>query len=335
MRLRTVQQLLDEEIRAYRKYLKANLTSRAELRRDGFETAEIDDFIQEEKDKMERDVTRLLEREMARLPEREAELAELRDRTFADLAFTRIWLPQCLTPVAYEFSALMTKDVYASYLTWCKEVGIDRPYSLARVRNTIKEHYRIGNIRTGLQEYDLVNAPIDINKEVIIARHEADERKREADKRKQEREREREARRNLKVLEQKTRTYRAIARGLYPNRSELRKMGYDRETLEYAAQEQEDAIFHETEQRRSILIQQWLKEGIILPASALWILCAYCERRTFNASKWDKCYWCNRIKKEGLDAVMAEYLAESDWRTGASMRQAHRRMIDAGEMSSS
>ena len=86
------------------------------------------------------------------------------------------------------------------------------------------------------------------------------------------------------------------------------------------------------EHRRSTLIRQWVKEGIVLPESALWVLCEYCERRKFNAAKWDRCYWCNRIVKEGLDAVIADYLAESDWRTGASMKRAHKRMVDAGEI---
>ena len=228
--------------------------------------------------------------------------------------------------------ALTTREVYDSYLAWCKEVNIAIPYSLAKVRSAIKDHYQIDNIRMGLRTYELAGVSTNVSKEMMIARHEADERKREADKRKQEREREREARRNLKILEQKVRMYRAIARDSYPNRSELRKMGYDRDTLEYAVQEQEDAIFHEVESRRSTLIRQWVKEGIILPENALWILCEYCERRTFNAAKWDKCYWCNRIKKEGLNAVISEYLAESDWRTGASMRWAHKRMVDAGEI---
>lgn len=333
MKLRTAKQLLDEEIRAYRKKLQTNLTSRGELRRDGFDTNEIDEIVQEEKEAMERELAQYLERETARLPERETELAERRERTFASLVFVRIWLPQCLAPVSCDLTTtLTTREVYDSYLAWCKEVNVTVPYSLAKVRSAIKEHYQIDNIRTGLRAYGLVSVSTDVNKEMMVAQHEADERKWEADKRKQHREREREARRNMKILEQKVRTYRAIARDSYPNRSELRKMGYDRDTIEYAVQEQEDAIFHEVEQRRSTLIRQWVKEGITLPESEPWILCEYCKRRTFNAAKWDKCYWCARIKKEGLDNVLHEYLAESDWRTGASMRLAYQRMVRAGEI---
>ena len=333
MKLRTAQQLLDEEVRAYRKYLRANLTSRGELRKDGFETNEIDDIIQEEKDDMERNVAQYLERETARLPEREARLAEQRERTFANLAFNRVWLPQCLIPVAYDLSELTTKGVYNSYLTWCGNVNIAIPYSLAKVRSAIKDYYQIDNIRTGLRAYRLASVSTAVNREVMVARQEADERKREADKRKQEREREREARRNLKIIEKELRLYRAIARDMYPNRSELRRMGYEGETLEYAVEGQEEAILYDVERRRSTLIRERVKEGVVLPESALWVLCEYCERRTFNASKWDRCYWCNRIKKDGLDTVIGEYLAESDWRTGASMRLAHRKMVNAGEIS--
>ena len=329
MKLRTAQQLLDEEVRAYRKYLRANLTSRGELRKDGFETNEIDDIIQEEKDDMERDVAQYLERETTRLPDREVELAERRERTFAHLAFAGIWLPQCLISICSLWrSSLTTKVVYDSYLAWCGEVNISTPYSLAKVRSAIKEHYQIDDIRMGLTTYDLASVSVDVNKEMIVAQHEADERKREADKRRQERE----ALRNMKALERKVREFRAIARNSYPKRSELRSMGYDKESLDYVMEAQEDAIYHETEYRRATLVRQWIEEGVIFPASGVWILCGYCNSRTFNAIKWDRCYWCNRIKKEGLDAVMAEYLAEADWRTGGSMRLAHRRMVDAGEI---
>ena len=116
MKMRTASQLLDEEIRAYRKKLQVNLTSRGELRRYGFDTNEIDAIVQEEKEAMEREIAQYLERETARLPEREAELAERRERTFADLAFVRIWLPQCLAPVSCECTSLTTREVYDSYL---------------------------------------------------------------------------------------------------------------------------------------------------------------------------------------------------------------------------
>ena len=178
-------------------------------------------------------------------PEREAELAERREHAFSRIAFTQVWLPQCLTPVPWGHSALTTKEVYDSYLAWCKEVDTAIPYSLAKVRSAIKEYYQIDNIRTGLTAYGLTSVSIDINKEMTVARHEADERKRQSDKRKQEREKEREARRNLKILEQKVRTYRAIAQDSYPSRSELREKGYDRDALQHAVQGQEDAICHE------------------------------------------------------------------------------------------
>ena len=51
------------------------------------------------------------------------------------------------------------------------------PDSLAKVRSAIKKHYQIDNIRTGLRAYGLTSVSTDVNKEMMVARHESDERK--------------------------------------------------------------------------------------------------------------------------------------------------------------
>ena len=64
------------------------------------------------------------------------------------------------------------------------------------------------------------------------------------------------------------------------------------------------------------------------------LTCPYCERRKYDGNRFDRCYWCHRILKDGFQAALSEYLSEGvDWeRTGSSMRVAYQRMIDAGEI---
>ena len=251
MPLKTAQQLIEDEVKEYRKELMRDVTKRSELRSYGYDSDEIDAAIQGEKDEVEREVADYRAELMKELPEREAELTEERDYTFALAAFNNVWLPQCLTPVDKESSTLVTKEVYENYLVWCGKVGISEPYSLAKVRSALKECYGIEDIRNGLREYQLVEVSTKINRDQIVARYEADQRKRE-----------REAER-------------------------LRDM-----------------------------------------------TCTYCERRKYDGNRFDRCYWCYRILKDGLQVALSAYLSEGvDWeRTGNSMRIAHQRMIDAGEI---
>ena len=64
------------------------------------------------------------------------------------------------------------------------------------------------------------------------------------------------------------------------------------------------------------------------------LTCPYCERRKYDGNRFDRCYWCHRILKDGFQVALSEYLSEGvDWeRTGSSMYVAHQRMIDAGEL---
>ena len=254
MPLKTAQQLIEDEVKEYRTELMRDVTKRSELRAMGYESDEIDAEIQEEKDEVERDVADYRAELMKELPEREAELVEERDYTFALAAFNNVWLPQCLTPLAGESSTLVTKEVYESYLAWCGAVGISDTYSLAKVRSALKGHYRIEDIRDGLREYRLVEVSTKINRNQIVARYEADQRK-------QDREAE-------KLLD---------------------------------------------------------------------LTCLYCERRKYDGNRFDRCYWCYRILKDGFQVALSAYLSEGvDWeRTGSSMRLAHQRMIDAGEITPS
>ena len=251
MPLRTDQQLIEGEVKEHRKDLMRDVTKRSELKGLGYDSDEIDALIQEEKDEVEREVAEYRAELMEELPEHEAELAEERDDTFALAAFNNVWLPQCLTPVDGETSTLVTKEVYESYVAWSGAVGINEPNSLAKVRSALKTQYHIEDIRTGLRQYQLVEVPTKINREQIVARYEADQRKRELE---------------AKKLQDLT--------------------------------------------------------------------CPYCERRRYDGNRFDRCYWCNRILKDGIQVALSAYLSEDvDWeRTGSSMQVAYQRMIDAGEI---
>ena len=251
MPLKTAQQLIEDEVKEYRKELMRDVTKRSELKGLGHDSDEIDALIQEEKDEVEREVVEYRAELMKELPEREADLVEERDYTFALAAFNNVWLPQCLTSLDGEPSTLVTKEVYESYLAWCGAVGISEPYSLTKVRTAVKGHYRIEDIRTGLRQYRLGEVPTKINRDQIVARYEADERKRERE-----------------------------------------------------AEKLQD------------------------------LTCPYCERRKYDGNRFDRCYWCNRILKDGFQVALFAYLSEGvDWeRTGASMQVAHQRMINAGEI---
>ena len=251
MPLKTAQQLIEDEVKEYRKELMRDVTKRSELKADGLDSDEIDAVIQEEKDEVESEVATYLAELMKELPEREAELVEERDYTFAPAAFSTVWLPQCLTPVDGESSTLVTKEVYEYYLAWCGMVDISEPYSLAEVRSALKDYYGIEDIRNGLREYRLVEVPTKINREQIVARYEADQRKRER-----------------------------------------------------AAEKLRD------------------------------VTCPYCERRKYDGNRFDRCYWCYHLLKDGFQVALSEYLSEGvDWeRTGSSMHVAYQRMIDSGEI---
>ena len=249
--VKTAQQLIEDEVKEQRRELMRDVTKRSELRALGYDSDEIDAEIQEEKDEVECEVAEYRAELMKELPEREAELVEERDYTFALAAFNNVWLPQCLTPLDGESSTLVTKEVYESYLAWCRAVGISDTYSLAKVRSALKDYYGIEDIRNGLRAYRLVEVPMKINHDQIVARYEADERKRE----------------------------------------------------------------REAEKLRDLT-------------------CPYCQRRKYDGNRFDRCYWCHRILKDGFQVALSEYLSEGvDWeRTGSSMRDAYQRMVDAGEI---
>ena len=179
MPIKTARDLIEDEVREYRTELLRDVTKRSELRADGFNSDEIDAVIQEEKDEVEREVAELRAKLMKELPQRESELAEERDHTFAVTAFNDVWLAQCLTPADGEASGLVTKEVYDSYLSWCGMVGISEPYSLGKVRSSLKIHYEIEDIRKGLREYRLAEVSTNINRDQIVARYEAGQRKQE------------------------------------------------------------------------------------------------------------------------------------------------------------
>ena len=251
MQPRTAKQLIEDEVKEYRKELMRGVTKRSELKADGFESYEIDQMIQEEKDDFEQEVAEYKSELMAELPERERQLAEERIYTFASAAFNDVWLPKCLTPLSGEVSTLVTKEVYEYYLTWCEEVSISEPYSLGKVRSSLKDYYCIENIRTGLRNYRLGQVSTTIDPGQLVARREAD-------------------------------------------------------------------------------IRQQKKEAEKLQG----LTCPYCERRTYDGSRFDRCYWCHRILKDGLDVALSEYLSDDvGWeRTGGSMHLAHQRMVAAGEI---
>ncbi len=251
MPLKTAHQLIEDEVKEHRKELMRDVTKRSELRGLGYDSDEIDALIQEEKDEVEREVAEYRAELMKELPERESELAEERNYTFALAAFNNVWLPQCLTPLDGETSTLVTKEVYESYVAWCGMVGISEPYSLAKVRSALKNRYGTEDIRNGLRAYRLVEVPAKVNRDQIIARYEAEQRKRE----------------------------------------------------------------REAEKLRSLT-------------------CRYCERRQYDGNRFDRCYWCYRILKDGFQAALSTYLSEGvDWeRTGNSMQVAYQRMIATGEI---
>ena len=153
MPLKTAQELIEDDVKEYRKELLQGVPKRGELRADGLYSHEIDAAIQEARDEVESDVDSYRAELMKELPERESELAEERNHTFAVAAFNNVWLPKCLTPTDGEASSLVTKEVYDGYLAWCGMVGISKPYSLGKVRSSLKTQYGIEDIRNGLREY--------------------------------------------------------------------------------------------------------------------------------------------------------------------------------------
>ena len=257
---RTAKQFIEDDVREFRRDLLAEVSKRGDFRGMQYEPYEIDELIQEEKDNVERQVDQYRAELLTDLPRREAELEEEREGTFAIAAFEDIWLPQCLAPIDGDPSTLVTKEAYEHYLAWCEAVGIGQPYSLAKVRNALKSHYGIENIRTGLRAYRLIDVPTKVNRNQVVSKYEADLRREEAELRRQERE----------------------------------------AAKEYAKLQD--------------------------------LTCPYCERRQYDGNRFDRCYWCNRIVRDGFETALGEYLADSPNRTGDSMRLAHRRMIAKGEL---
>lgn len=172
MPLKTAKLQIEDEVKEYRKDLLRDLTKRSDLKGLGYDSDEIDCIIQEEKDDIEKEVNEYRAELMAILPEREAELEIMRRYTFAIVAFREVWLPKCLTPSEEENSRLVTKKVYEHYINWCESVGIDNPYSLPKVRSSLKEHYHIKDIRAGLRHYGLAEVPTRFNREQLISRYE-------------------------------------------------------------------------------------------------------------------------------------------------------------------
>ena len=246
---KTAQQLIEDEVKELRRELMRDVTKRGELRAMGYEDYEIDEALQEEKDEVEKEVAKYRDELMAQLPEREVELAEEREHIFTVAAYRNIWLPQCLTPADGEPSTLVTKDVYEHYLAWCQAVGIEDPYSLGTVRNALKEHYGIEDIRNGLRAYQLADVTTKVNRNQLISRYESEQRR-----------------------------------------------------LEREAAKLRDLI------------------------------CQYCERRRYDGNRFDRCYWCHRVVKDGFAVALADYMEAGSGRTGDSMRVAYQRMIEAGEI---
>ena len=259
---KTAKQLLEEEVEEYRQELLAELPKRSDFVGEDLADYEIAELIQEARDDLVKEVAEYRDALLQELPERQVELDEEREYTFARVAFTEVWLPQCLTPVDGEPSTLVTRGVYEHYLAWCEAVGIDEPYSLDRVRNALKTHYGIANIRTGLKAYTLAQSVPKPDKNEIISSHEAAERKAQRD------------------------------------REQVR------------------------EQERKREYQKLVD-----------LVCPFCERRKYDGNRFDRCYWCNRIKTDGLDAALSDYLRGDLYgqRTGDSMRLAYQRMVRNGE----
>ena len=248
---KTAKQLIEDEVKEFRRELmRSDVTNRSELKSLGYETWEIDEEIQQEREEVERQVDEYRSELMSELPERQNDLEEEREFAFAIAAFEGIWLPNCLMPTDTEPSGLVTKDAYEHYLSWCEAVGVSEPYSLGKVRNALKSHYGIENIRTGLKAYRLVEVTTKVNRNRIISQYESEQRRQE-----------REA-------------------------SKLRDL-----------------------------------------------ICTYCERRRYDGNRFDRCYWCNRILKDGFRFALSEYMSEGEERTGESMRLAYRRMVGSGEIS--
>ena len=192
MRLKTAEAMIEDEAKDLRaSLLRSDVRTRGELRKDGYESDEIDEAIRSDKEDVEEQVAEYRAERLRELPEFTVELAERRVRTFTMVAFDAVWLPECLERLDGESSDLTTKEVYEAYLAWCAGVGIDEPYSLGKMRAAVKRHYGIENIRAGLREYRLVSVATKVNRDDLVARHEADERKREQE---EERQREQEER---------------------------------------------------------------------------------------------------------------------------------------------
>ena len=64
--------------------------------------------------------------------------------------------------------------------------------------------------------------------------------------------------------------------------------------------------------------------------------CPYCEVRTYDDERFDRCYWCFLIKRDGLLTALYEYMEDgrsrSYQRTGESMVRAYERMVASGDI---
>ena len=64
------------------------------------------------------------------------------------------------------------------------------------------------------------------------------------------------------------------------------------------------------------------------------LMCPYCKRRKYDGNRFDRCYWCFRIVRDGLDDAMHDYLARDTFgeRTGNSMVAAYEEMVASGDI---
>ena len=65
--------------------------------------------------------------------------------------------------------------------------------------------------------------------------------------------------------------------------------------------------------------------------------CGFCGVRRYDAGRgFDRCFWCHRIRRDGLVVAVIDYLEEAQElgydRSGASMMRAYERMVESGDI---
>ena len=68
--------------------------------------------------------------------------------------------------------------------------------------------------------------------------------------------------------------------------------------------------------------------------------CPFCRVRRYDPTRrFDRCYWCHLIRRDGLVVSLSDYLDETQEegiaRSGSSMLQAYGRMVSAGDIDGS